>query len=121
MENISNEVKSESIKSFQSTIHKSENALVQMTKKGANTTLLKKRLKALHIGLAMLENVWHQKPHPYTREELAEARHVLTNLLPSIEKIYAKSKEGSPQRTLLERIIKAINLSVQAIDDFTKQ
>lgn len=121
MVNISHEVKTESIKSFQSTIRKSKNALVQMTKKGANTILLKKRLKALQIGLATLENVWHQKPLPYTQEDLREARHVLTGLLPSIEKIYAKSKEDSPQRTLLERRIKAINLSVQAIDDLAKK
>ena len=73
MENLSNVNKLESIKSFQSTISKSEKALAQMTQKGANTTLLKKRLIALHIGLAMLENVWNQRPHHYTKEDLAES------------------------------------------------
>ena len=114
---MSDDVKLESIKSFQSTISKSENALAQMTQKGANTTLLKKRLKALYIGLAMLENVWYQKPHYYTQEDLAEARNVLEGLLPSIENSYAKSKAGSPQRTLLERRIKALELAIQANDD----
>ena len=52
MDNISNLNKLESIKAFQSTINKSNKALAQMTQKGANTTLLKKRLKALYIGLA---------------------------------------------------------------------
>jgi len=61
-----------------------------MSQKGANTTLVKKRLKALHIGLAILENVWNQRPHDYTHEELVEARNVLIDLLPSIENIYAK-------------------------------
>ncbi|QGU95419.1 hypothetical protein GOM49_10255 [Clostridium bovifaecis] len=117
MENVSNISKLESIKSFQSTIRKSEKALAQMTQKGANTTLVKKRLKALHIGLAMLENVWNQVPHDYNQEDLAEARNVLIGLLPSIENSYAKSKVGSPQRTLLERRIKSLELSVQAIDD----
>lgn len=117
MENVSNADKLESIKSFQSTIRKCENALAQMTQKGANTTLLEKRLKALYIGLAMLENVWNQKPHHYTQEDLAEARNVLNGLFPSIENIYAKSKAGSPQRTLLERRIKSLELAVQAIDD----
>jgi hypothetical protein len=121
MENVPDSVKTESIKSFQSTIRKSENALDQMMEKGANTSLIRKRLKALHIGLAMLENAWYQKPHPYTPEELTEARQVLTGLLPSIEKIYAKSKEGSPQKTLLERRIQAFNLAVQAIDDTAKK
>ena len=61
MENVSNVDKLESIKSLQSTISKLENALSQMTQKGANTTLVKKRLKAVCIGLAMLENVWNQR------------------------------------------------------------
>jgi hypothetical protein len=54
MEDVSNADKSEAIKSFQSAISKSENALAQMTQQGSNTTLLKKRLKALYTGLAML-------------------------------------------------------------------
>lgn len=121
MENVSNVNKVESIKSFQSAIRKSEEALSQMTQKGAHTTLLKKRLKALHIGLEMLEDVWNQRPHHYTQEELVETRHVLTGLFPSIENIYAKSKAGSPQRTLLERRMKALELAVQAIDDLSNE
>lgn len=121
MENISSVNKLEAIKSFQSTISKSEKALAQMTQKGANTTLLKKRLMALRIGLAMLENVWNQRPHHYTPEDIEEARNVLAGLFPSIDDIYAKSKAGSPQRTLLERRIKALELAVQAIDDISSE
>ncbi|WP_028778851.1 hypothetical protein [Shimazuella kribbensis] len=121
MENVSNVDKLESIKSLQSTISKLENALSQMTQKGANTTLVKKRLKAIYIGLAILENVWNQKPHHYTQEYLAEARNVLTGLFPSIENSYAKSKAGSPQKTLLERRMKALELAVQAIDDLSNE
>lgn len=116
MENVSQKERMESLKSFQSTIRKSEKALAQMTEKGANTTLVKKRLRALLIGLAVLEDVWNQEPHPYTLEELAEARHVLSGLFPSLEGTYMKSKEGSPQRTLLERRIRSLELAVQAID-----
>ena len=119
MENVSNADKLESIKSLQSTISKLEKALSQMTQKGANTTLVKKRLDAVCIGLAMLENIWDQKPHYYTLEDLAEARDVLAGLLPSIEKIYVKSKAGSPQRTLIERRIKALELAIQAIGDIS--
>jgi len=121
MRNVSNADKLESIKSFQSTISKSEKALVQMIQKGANTTLLKKRLKALYIGLAILENVWNQRPHCYTPEDLAQARKVLTGLFPSIENIYVKSKAGSSQRTLLERRIRALELAIQAIDDLANE
>lgn len=119
MENVSNETKSESIKSLQSAVRKSEKALAQMTAKGANATLIKKRLKALQVGLAVLESVWNQSLHHYRLEDLTEARVVLAGLLPSIEDIYAETKAGSPQRTLLERRIKALELAVQAIDDLS--
>jgi hypothetical protein len=117
MQTVSNVDKLESIKSFQSTIRKLENALSQMTQKGANTTLVKKRLKAVYIGLAILENLWNQRPLHYTQEDLKGARSVLTGLFPSIENMYAKSKAGSPQRTLLERRMKSLELAIQAIDD----
>lgn len=117
MQEVSNLEKSESIKSMQSTIGKLENGLAQMTKKGANTTLVKRRLKASYIGLAVLENVWNQKPLDYTQEDLVDARNVLTGLFPSTRNSYAKLKSRSPQKTLLERRIKALELAVQAIDD----
>lgn len=113
--------KVESIKSLQATISKLENALSQMNQNGTNTTLVKKRLKAVDIGLASLENVWNQKPHHYTQEDLAEARNGITGLFPSIENSYVKSKAGSPQRTLLERRIKALERAVQAIDVLSAQ
>lgn len=121
MMNISDQEKLASIKSLQSTIGKLENALSQMTHHGANTTLVNKRLKAVRIGLAALESVWNQSPHHYTQDDLAEARAVITGLFPSIENCYAKSKTGSPQRTLLERRMKALELAVQAIDDLSKK
>lgn len=117
MENVSDEIKKESIKSIQSTIKKSEKALAQMSQKGANTTLIEKRLMALRIGLAVLDNVWNQGSHQYSQDDLVETRLIVTGLFPSIEDIYSKSKTGSPQRTLLERRIKALELAVQAIDD----
>ncbi|WP_340021742.1 hypothetical protein MHI24_22430 [Paenibacillus sp. FSL K6-1096] len=117
MQNLSDADKLESIKSLQSTIMKLENALSQMTQKGTNTTLVHKRLKALSIGLAVLEQLWHQKPHSYTLDDCAEARNVIIGLTPSVESSYAKSKEGSPQRTLLERRLRALDLAVQALTD----
>lgn len=119
MENIPAEVQLESIKSFQSTIRKSEKALVQMKGKGANTSLIEKRLKAHLVGLAVLEHLWRGEAHLYSKRELAEARDVLAGLLPSIEKLYGKSKESSPQRTLLERRIKSLELVIGEIDDLS--
>jgi hypothetical protein len=117
MENVSNEVKIESLKAFQSAIRKSENALANMTHKGANTTLIKKRLKALQIGLAVLETTWDQKPLEYPGEELTEASHVLIGLFPSLKNMYNNAKAGSPQKTLIERRMKAFELAVEEMND----
>ncbi|WP_339302479.1 hypothetical protein [Paenibacillus sp. FSL R5-0519] len=118
MENVSQEDKLESIKAFQSTIHKSENALSNMAQKSNNTTLLQKRLQAFYIGLALLDKQWNQKAHSYTKEDITEAQLVLIGLFPSLESMYAKAKEGSPQKTLLERRIRAFHLAVQAMETY---
>lgn len=117
---VSNVVKSESVKSLQSTIRKLEKAYDQMSQKGANTTLVKKRLNAIKIGLSLLEHFWDQKPLDYTKEDLKEARHILTGLLPTIQNTYNKLKAGSSQRTLLERRIKSLQLAIQGIDQYSK-
>lgn len=117
MNNVTDVEKSESIKSFQSTINKLENANAQMTKKGANITLTTKRLKALYIGLAILDFVWNKRPHGHKQEEIIVARNVLAGLLPSIKSSYDKAREGSPQKTLLQRRIRSLELAIQATDD----
>lgn len=109
----------ESIRSFESTIRKCETALAQMTEKGSNTALLEKRLNALKIGLAILENVWREQPFDCSPQEIKESGDVLSGLLPSIESSYAKSKDGSPQKTLLERRLKSIKLAIEAIDNYS--
>jgi hypothetical protein len=114
MVTVSSVEKSESIKSFKSAISKSEKALARMIQTGANTTMLKNRLQALHVGLAQLEFLWDQKPHQYTQLEIDESRRVLTDLIPGMEKIYDKLKSPSPQRTLLARRIKAIKLALNS-------
>lgn len=119
MESTTPSQQTESIRSFESTIRKCETALAQMTAKGSNTTLLEKRLNALKTGLAILENVWREKPFDCGLQDIRESGEVLSGLLPSIERSYAKSKDGSPQKTLLERRLKSIKLAIEAIDDYS--
>lgn len=120
MESVPVAVQLKSIKSFQSTIRKSEKALAQMKGKGASTSLIEKRLQAFYIGLATLETLWHEKLNSYSKEEMAEARDVLAGLLPSIKSMHTKAKPGSSQWTLLERRVTSIELAIEAIDDFLK-
>lgn len=116
MEQLSQSEKAEAIKSLQSTIHKSQNALAKMTNEGASTTLITKRLKAHAVGLAILKYVWNQQPHHYSQDDIAEAHRTLTDLIPTIETSRAKIKPNSAQRTLLDRRIRALQLAVQALN-----
>lgn len=109
----------QSLESIRSAIRKMEKALAQMARKSSNTTLIEKRLKALTTGLHVLEHIWNGQPHRYTREELVEARQVLEGLFPSIERIFAKPETAGPQKTLLERRLKALRWAVQAMDELT--
>ncbi|KAB2333977.1 hypothetical protein [Bacillus mesophilum] len=117
MEIILNDDQFESLKSMQSTIKKLEKAYVQMNEKGANTTLVKKRLDACKIGLAVLESDWNGITHLYSQADLKDARKALLALIPSIESSYARSKAGSPQRTLLERRLKALDFVDEAMKE----
>jgi hypothetical protein len=119
MENVTSEIKSESLKSLQSSIRKTEKSLEQMRQKAANTTLIESRLLALRVGLNVFESVWSGENLPFNQDELAKARGILAGLLPSIGDIYRKTESGTPQRTLLKRRIKALELAVEAIDGLT--
>lgn len=116
MEDVPQTTRSESLAALRSAIVKTEKALAGMASNGASTVLVARRLQALRVGLAVLEDAWRGWPSPYSSEDLAEARGVLSGLLPSVEAICARSKPGTPQRTLLERRIRALNLALQAIE-----
>lgn len=120
MDGVPDTERREALAALQSAVGKSETALAHMTEKGASTSLVAKRLHALRVGLAMLESVWLERPCRYTGEDLEAARGILAGLLPSVEAIYAQSKPGTPQRTLLERRIRALNLALEAIDGRTR-
>jgi len=108
------------ITSMQSTLSKLENACKKMNENGSNTTLAKKRRDAVKIALERLENAWHGTEFSYEKEEILEARNVLTGILPSVKKQYEKVKAGtSPQKTLLERRIASIEVAIEALETYT--
>lgn len=117
MEQVAEQVRKEAILSLQSAIRKSEKAALGMAAKGSSVTLVNKRLKAMRIGLAVLEKVWLDVPHAYTSDEMEEARIVLAGLFPSLESAWQKLKENSSQRTLLERRITALQLAAAALEE----
>ena len=116
MKQLTDKEKIQSIKSFQSTILKLEKALGQMEEKGANTTLVRKRLGAIKTGLGILEYLFDGKPQACSYEELLEAKTLMEEMLPSIRSQLNTSKAGGPQRTLLDRRVSSLEQAVQAIE-----
>ncbi|KOP68209.1 hypothetical protein AMS62_25385 [Bacillus sp. FJAT-18019] len=120
MKAVSTERQALLIKSMQSTLSKLENACNKMNEKGSNTTLAKQRRDAVKIALDRLENAWHGTDFSYEAEDILEARNVLIGILPSVEKQYEKVKDGSPQKTLLERRIASIEAAIEALGAHTQ-
>ncbi|EHB66651.1 MULTISPECIES: hypothetical protein [Paenibacillus] len=104
------------IQSMQSTLRKLENGFKRMTEKEANTSLIKKRRDAVKIALDSLEHAWQGTEFSYEISDTLEARTVIAGILPSVIKQYENAKEGSPQKTLLERRIASIEAAINALD-----
>lgn len=108
--------RSELVAAIRSAIAKSQRALTQMNKKGKNTTLISRRLAALHLGLAILTEDSELLSDKYKLEDFQESHRILTGLLPSIDRIYDRLKPKSPQHTLLQRRRVAIQTIIEEID-----
>ncbi|MBM7647506.1 hypothetical protein JOC78_000427 [Bacillus ectoiniformans] len=117
MNTVSQEIKDLSIKSLESTYNKLTNAYKSTIEKGSNTTLVKKRLNAVKIGLESLKGIWNGEDFVYSDEIILTSKEVLQGIIPSIEKQIAKAKEGSSQKTLNERRLTALKLAIESLDN----
>ncbi len=116
MRPVSEEVQQLSITSLESTCHKLSNAYESAVHKGASTTLIEKRLKAMQMGLDSLRNVWEGKHFDADQERVMMSTNVLRGILPSIEGQLAKATKGSPQHTLNERRLLALQLAMESLE-----
>ncbi|SES01366.1 hypothetical protein SAMN04487944_11519 [Gracilibacillus ureilyticus] len=117
MKAISQEIKDLSIKSLESTFNKLTNAHKSTIEKGSNTTLVKKRLNAVKMGLESLKGTWNGEDFCYKEESVLTSIEVLQGIIPSIEKQILKAKEGSPQKTLNERRLTALKLAIESLEN----
>ena len=117
MNPVSQEIQDLSIQSLESTFNKLTNAYKSTTEKGSNTTLVKKRLNAVKIGLESLKGTWNGEDFGYNEETILTSKEVLQGILPSIEKQIAQAKEGSPQKTLNERRLTALKLAIESLEN----
>lgn len=116
MESVSEEVQQLSIASLESTCRKLANAYQSALDKGASTTLIAKRLGAMRIGLDSLRNAWKGEPFTADGEKVMLSINVLCGILPSIEAQITRAKDGSPQRTLNQRRLVALQLAIASLE-----
>lgn len=117
MKTVSREIQEMTLQSLESTFNKLKNSYKSMSEKSSNTTLVRKRLEAVQIGLDSLKGLWNGEDFHYEVDRIKTSIKVLQSLLPSIEKQIAKAKDGSPQKTLNERRLTALQLAIQSLEN----
>ncbi|MDQ0185685.1 hypothetical protein MKX67_01190 [Cytobacillus sp. FSL W7-1323] len=121
MKSINQEIQELSVKSLESTFSKLSNAYKSMTEKGSNTTLVRKRRDAIKVGLDSLRNIWNGEDFSYEEEVILTSKDILQSTIPPIEKQIAKAKDGSPQKTVNERRLIALQLAIESLENRLKK
>jgi septation ring formation regulator EzrA len=92
-----------------------EKAQPKFAKGTSQHTLLKNRIKALHISRSLIagENIVDR----YTKDELTEALRPVSSIISKCEKAQLKFSEGTSHYTRFNKMIKAMNISKSLISD----
>lgn len=98
-----------------STICKCEKAQLKFAEGTSQHTLLKNRIKAMHISKLII--IDEDVTDKYSKEELTEALPPVSSIISKCEKAQLKFVEGTPHHTRLNNIIKAMNISKSLILD----
>jgi hypothetical protein len=98
-----------------STINRCEKTQPKFVEGTSQHTLLKNRIKALHISKSLMidENVVDK----YTKEELIEALRPISSIISKCEKAQLKFAEGTSHYTRFTKMIKAMYVSKTLITD----
>jgi hypothetical protein len=115
MEKYKNEELIQALQVVSSTISNCEKMQPKFAEGTSQHSLLKNRLKALYISKALItaENVMDK----YTNEELIEALPPVTSIISKCEKAQLKFEEGTTHHTRLKKIINAMYISKELIND----
>lgn len=105
----------EALRVVSSTISKCEKMQLKFAEGTSQHTLLKNRIKALHISRSLMsdENVIDK----YAKEELIESLRPISSIISKCEKAQLKFADGTSNHTRLRNIIKAMHISESLISD----
>jgi hypothetical protein len=105
----------ESLQIVSSTISRCEKTQLKFVEGTSQHTLLKNRIKALHISKSLIsdENVVGL----YTKEDFIEALIPISSIISKCEKAQQKHAEGTPYHTRFKKMIKAMYISKALITE----
>lgn len=103
------------VKALESTLHKLNRSLVNNREQGSSTTLLRKRLLAVHVGLASLENDWFTQDFMCDEATIEASLDTLRRIASAVERQTTSAHRRSSQETLLDRRGAALALAIQSL------
>lgn len=109
-------LRSMAVESLESTLHKLNRSLESIRKQGASTTLVQKRVLAVHVGLASLENDWFKRDFMFDEATIEASRDALRIIASAVERQTTSAHRHSSQKTLMDRRRKALELAIQSLN-----
>jgi hypothetical protein len=109
----------QAIKAFKSSIGKCEKAGAKLKDGSPQKKWVDRQLEAFYIALSLIENSTDEKRHnnagQYAESELQNAGETCELLIGKCEKLLTKFKDGSPQKTLAVRRLRAFHIATALI------
>lgn len=104
----------EAVRVFESSINKCEKAQMKLKEGSWQRENVQKQLAAFNISVSFLKD--SDRAKLYSGAELMEAVRTLKSLIGKIEGMECKFKEETPQKTLLDRRLKAFGIAASLIE-----
>lgn len=106
------------LQALASMIRRSENVQIKLKAGSSQASLVRNRLKALHIASALVTKVLEvgsNNEFKFDREDLEKSLPPITSTIIKCEKALVKLKDGTPQTKLTKNMIHALSLSLSLI------
>ncbi len=113
MEKFTREELDEALRIVTSAIGRCEKMQPKFSEDTSQDTLLKNRLKALHISKSLLTD--ESAIDRFSKEELVEALRPISSIVSKCEKALLRFEEGNAHHTCFQTMVRAMNISKSLI------
>lgn len=103
------------VQSLESTLHKLNRSLESIREQGSSTTLVRKRVLAVQVGLASLENDWFKQDFMFDEATIGASLDTLKRIASAVEEQRASAHRRRSQKTLIDRRKAALELAIQSL------